>query len=247
MGTVMKLAKPTKQSINAFFQKPLVQIFTIAAMLNLLVDSFSRESFFRAFGSVFTSPLIFLYNTLIIAVTLAPALFFTRRIFFYVIVAILWIIIGVTDFILLQFRTTPFTFVDVTMIQSAIGIWDHYLSVWQLVLIALLLIAAIIGCVVLFRKVKKLPKLPALRVLKTMILMIACAIIATDAGVWTKLLSKNFGNLADAYHKYGLPYCFVNSLLNTGIDKPKKYSDEYVQELLRRLKTERSLLRRKTA
>lgn len=232
MGTVMNLARPARQSVKAFFQKPLIQVFAIAAALSLLVDSFSRESFFRAFAAIFTSPLVFLYNALIIAITLAPALFFARRIFFYVIVALLWIIIGITDFILLQFRTTPFTFVDITMIQSAIGIWDHYLSIWQLALIALLFISAIIGCVILFRKVKKLPKLPALRVLKTMVLMIACAIIATDAGIWLKLLSKNFGNLADAYHKYGLPYCFVNSLLNTGIEKPKKYSDEYVQQII---------------
>lgn len=228
----MKLVKLSKQSVKLFFQKPLIQVFAIAAVLNLLVDSFSRESLFRAFGAVFTSPLVFLYNTLIIAITLAPALFFTRRIFFYVIVALLWITVGITDFILLQFRTTPFTFVDITMIQSAIGIWDHYLSVWQLVLIALLILAAVIGCVILFRKVKKLPKLPALRVLKSIVLMLACAIIATDAGVWLNLLSKNFGNLADAYHKYGLPYCFANSLFNTGIDKPKKYSDEYVQQII---------------
>lgn len=232
MEITMKLVKPTKQSVKSFFQKPLVQIFVIAAALNLLVDSFSRESFFRAFGAVFTDPLIFLYNTLIIAITLMPALFFARRSFFYVVIALLWIIIGITDFILLQFRTTPFTFVDITMIKSAINIWDHYLAVWQLILIAVLLVAAIIGCVFLFRKVKKQAKLPALRTVKCIIIMIACSIIATDAGVYTRILSKNFGNLADAYHKYGLPYCFMSSVFNTGIAKPKKYSDEYVQQII---------------
>lgn len=228
----MKLVKPTRQSIGLFFQRPLAQVFAIAAVLNLLVDSFARESFFQAFAALFTSPLIFAYNTLIIAITLTPALFFTRRIFFYVVVALLWVIIAVTDFVLLQFRTTPFTFVDITMIQSAIGIWDHYLSLWQLILLGLLLLAAIFGCVVLFRKVKRLPKLPALHVTKNIILMLACAIIATNCGVSFGFLSKNFGNLADAYNQYGLPYCFTNSIFNTGIDKPKKYSDEYVQQII---------------
>ena len=144
----MKFIKLNRQSIQLFFQKPLVQIFTIAAILCVLVDSFSRESFPLAVGAVFFNPLIFLYNTLIIAITLTPALFFARRICFYVIVSLLWVIIGITDFILLQFRTTPFTFVDVTMIQSAIGIWDHYLTVWQLILIVLLFSAAVIGCVI---------------------------------------------------------------------------------------------------
>lgn len=228
----MKFIKLNRQSIQLFFQKPLAQIFAIAAILCLLVDSFSRESFFLAAGAVFSSPLIFLYNTLIIAITLTPALFFARRVCFYVIASLLWMIIGITDFILLQFRTTPFTFVDVTMIQSAIGIWDHYLTVWQLILIVLLFSAAVIGCVILFRRTKKLEKPPALRVVKSMILMTACAIVATDLGVSLKLLSRNFGNLADAYHSYGLPYCFVNSMFNTGIDKPKKYSEEYVQKII---------------
>lgn len=229
---MMKLVKPTVPSAKQFFSRPMIQIFTIAAALNLCVDSFSRESMFLAIGAIFSSPLVFLYNTLIIAITLAPALFFTRRIFFYAIAALLWIIIAVTDFVLLQFRTTPFTFVDMTMIQSAINIWDHYLSVWQLALIALLLIAAIAGCVILFRKVKKIQKLPALRVSKSIILMLACAIVATEAGTALGLLSKNFGNLADAYHEYGLPYCFTSSIFNTGINKPKKYSDEYVQQII---------------
>lgn len=228
----MKFIKFDRQSIQLFFQKPLAQIFAIAALLCLLVDSFSRESFFLAFGAIFSNPLIFLYNTLIIAITLTPALFFARRIFFYVIVSLLWIIIGITDFILLQFRTTPFTFVDVTMIQSAIGIWDHYLTVWQLILIVLLFFAAMAGCIILFRRAKKLEKPPALRVVKSIILMAACAIVTTDLGVAIKLLSRNFGNLADAYHSYGLPYCFVNSMFNTGIDKPKKYSEEYVQKII---------------
>lgn len=233
----MKFIKLNRQSIQLFFQKPLVQIFAIAAILCLLVDSFSRESFFLAVGAVFFSPLIFLYNTLIIAITLTPALFFARRICFYVIVSLIWMIIGITDFILLQFRTTPFTFVDVTMIQSAIGIWDHYLSVWQLILIVLLFFAAVIGCIILFRRTKKLEKPPALRVVKSMILMAACAIVATDLGVALKFLSRNFGNLADAYHSYGLPYCFVNSMFNTGIDKPKKYSEEYVQKIIAAIET----------
>ena len=229
----MKLTDFKSHFARPLFRRPFAQVFALAAALTLLVDSLSRESVLRALGTLFTNPLVFLYNMLIVAITLAPALFFTRRIFFYAIVSLLWIIIGVTDFVLLQFRTTPFTFVDITMIKSAIGIWDHYLTPWQLILIAALLAAAIFGCVILFQKVKKQEKLPALRVAKSLILMVACAIVATDLGIGLKLLSENFGNLADAYHKYGLPYCFVSGMFNTGIDKPKKYSDEYVQKIVK--------------
>lgn len=231
----MKLAKPSRESVKRFFHRPLVQVFLIAAVLNLVVDSFSRESLFKAGASLFQHPLIFLYNTLIIAITLLPALFFSRRIFVYVVISLLWIIIGITDFILLQFRTTPFTFVDITMIQSAITIWDHYLTIPQLIMIGVLLVLAIAGCAIFFRKCKRVTRLPFLRVLASGVIMIAVSIIATDAGVRFRILSENFGNLADAYHSYGLPYCFMSSILNTGISKPKKYSDEYVQQIIEAL------------
>ena len=151
----MKIVKLDKETFRQLLQKPFVQVFFIAAALNLFVDSFSRESFFKAVGSIFTQPLVFLYNMLIIAITLTPALFFARRYFAYLIISLLWVIVGITDFILLQFRTTPFTFVDITMIKSAINIWDHYLTAWQLAMIGVLLFLVAVLCIMLFRKMKK--------------------------------------------------------------------------------------------
>lgn len=229
---VMKIKKPNKKALLHFLQKPVAEIFLIAAVLNLIVDGFSRESVFRALGALFTHPVVFAYNVLIIAVTLAPALFFARRFFVLTIISLLWVIVGVTDFILLQFRTTPFTFVDITMIQSAINIWNHYLSAWQLAMIGILLLLAVIGCAVLFRKMKKQIKLPFMKAAAFFVIILASGIVATEGLVRFSVISENFGNLADAYHNYGLPYCFVSSVLNTGIPKPKKYSDEYVYHII---------------
>lgn len=228
----MKITKPTKDSIRRFFARPLVQTFLLAAVLNFVVDIFSRESLWQAIVSLFTQPFIFIYNTLIVALTLTPALFFRRRYFVYTVGALLWIIIGVTDFVLLQFRTTPFTFVDITMIKSAIGIWDHYLSIPQLILIAVVLVLALLGCILLFRKCRKVDRVPFFRVVAMIILMWATTNVSTSVGIHFRILAENFGNLADAYHSYGLPYCFVSSVINTGIPKPKHYSDEYVQQII---------------
>ncbi len=227
--------KITRESVRHFFMRPLVQIFLLAAVLNFIVDIFAKESLLQALIFSVTHPFIFLYNTLIITITLTPALYFRRRYFVYTLVSVLWLIIGIVDFILLQFRTTPFTFVDITMMSAAIGIWDHYLSVFHLVLIAIALVLVIIGCVILFRKCRKVEKLPFLRVTAALILMLATNIVSTSAGVRFQLLSENFGNLADAYHSYGLPYCFMSSVINTGIPKPKHYSDEYVEQLIEAL------------
>ena len=227
-----KLPHLTRISIQHLLHHPAAQIAFLSFTLLLFVESFSRESFFRAVAALCTQPYFTLYNMLLIAITLTPALFFTRRYFVYIVVSLLWVIAGITDFVLLQFRTTPFTFVDITMIRSAITIWDHYLTVWQLVLIAIALLAAIVGCTILFLKIRRAAKLPLLRVASVLLIMVAGAIVSTDLGVRMDVLSRNFGNLADAYHLYGLPYCFVSSVINTGISKPKKYSDEYVQQII---------------
>lgn len=78
----MKLTDFKSHFARPLFRRPFAQVFALAAALTLLVDSLSRESVLRALGTLFTNPLVFLYNMLIVAITLAPALFFTRRIFF---------------------------------------------------------------------------------------------------------------------------------------------------------------------
>src|SRR5699024_5865115 len=44
-----------------------------------------------------------------------------------------------------------------------------------------------------------------------------------------RVVSNYFGNIAFAYEDYGLPYCFMASLFNTGIDEPNGYSQETME------------------
>ena len=52
------------------------------------------------------------------------------------------------------------------------------------------------------------------------------------------LLDRNFGNLAQAFHDNGLPYCFMNSILNTGVERPEDYSAETMGDLLEEFEKE---------
>lgn len=45
-------------------------------------------------------------------------------------------------------------------------------------------------------------------------------------------MDRNFGNLAQAFHDNGLPYCFMNSILNTGVERPEDYSEERIGSFL---------------
>ncbi len=45
------------------------------------------------------------------------------------------------------------------------------------------------------------------------------------------MVSTYFGNIAFAYEDYGLPYCFMASLFNTGINEPNDYSEETIARI----------------
>ena len=43
-------------------------------------------------------------------------------------------------------------------------------------------------------------------------------------------LDDDYDNIASAYREYGMPYCFVVSLVDRDVDKPDEYNQEIVEE-----------------
>jgi hypothetical protein len=83
---------------------------------------------------MFTHPLVFLYNTLIIFSTMTIALLFKRRRFVWFIVSLFWIVIGTVNGFILLSRMTPFTLYDAKNITDGISIVNTYYTMWQIVL-----------------------------------------------------------------------------------------------------------------
>ncbi len=199
----------------------------------LFVEICSRASFLDTFLYILHNPIVFLFNVLIIATTATVCLLFRKRSFWLLLMLFLWAVVGVTDMILLVFRTTPFTAVDLLLIKSALTIMNRYMSPFMIVVTLAALLLAIAGLVYLFVKAKKSEdrinyyvRVPFAVGLVFLMLFLA------DIGMATKLLDRNFGNLAQAFHENGLPYCFMNSLINTGINEPDNYSREEVDKLV---------------
>jgi phosphoglycerol transferase MdoB-like AlkP superfamily enzyme len=226
---VLKRLQPLKPKIS----HPMLQCLWISLALNLFIEIMSRRSIFDAIGYLFTNPLVFLYNSIIILTTISFALFFKRRTFAFSMISVIWIAIGITDFVLLQFRTTPFTATDLKLIKSAIDIWDYYLKFYHIILIVIGIILLVFGGFVIFKKSKKYPRnLSIIKLILFPVVTIISAFALTYAGLGTGLLAKNFGNLANAFHSYGLPYCFVSSIINTGVDKPDIYTPVVVDTIV---------------
>ena len=228
------------QKLLAFFKKLGAQLalfakecLPVAVALNLCIEAFSRESVVKPFFYLFTSPLTFLYNTLLIGTTLSLAFLFKRRKFMLFFISALWLTVGVTDFVMLQFRTTPFTAVDLLLLDSAFAIMGHYLTPFQIALVIAAIVLAIGIAIFLFRHAKKATR-GASPIFAGAVfgLLLLTSLLSTKLFVGCGVLERNFGNIAQAFHTNGLPYCFFASVFGTGISKPASYSEEEIDRIM---------------
>ena len=212
-------------------------------VLELLIESFNRKSIISAFGYLAGSPLLFLFNTLIIMLTLSIAMFFKREIFALVTIALVWVLFGVVNFVILHFRVTPFSAVDFTLIASAIKVSGHYLNMFTIAMIILAIVVLLVGLVCLFIKAPVNAEYSHRQILFSLTfcatLGMAIVVIHRSSNS-VQALSTHYTNISEAYENYGFAYCFANSILDTGIDKPEDYSDESVKSIVENLKDEES-------
>lgn len=221
--------------MKSFYEKYLHNSFCFclawAFILNLIIETLARKGF-GGFLFFVESPLIFLYNTLIIFATLVIATLFRRQLFCVTIISLVWLAIGITNGVILIQRMTPFTVKDLSSITDGATIITNYFSNTEIILIGAALVAGIIGLVILFIKApRKQEKRNWKKNISATILIIALAFGTTFGLIKIGVLSTFFGNLAYAYEDYGVPYCFINTWLNTGIQKPKGYSEKAVKEI----------------
>lgn len=222
-----------ENNIKFTFTGTLSQCLILSFAICFFIECLSRQSISKTFYYFFTSPLVFIYNSLIILVTLSIAKLFKRRKFAIFIISMLWAVIGIANFVLLQFRTTPFTAVDLLLLKSVAPIIPHYLETIHYILLGIVFLLLIVASFIVFKKSQIINEtIHYVKTLALIVMMTLSIFGLTYIGVWAGLLSENFGNLAHAFHDYGLPYCFASSVINTGIDRPKQYSKEVVHHIV---------------
>ncbi|MDD6071543.1 MAG: hypothetical protein PUC12_12155, partial [Clostridiales bacterium] len=212
------------QQIIRLIKIPFIGYLLLALIMNLLLETLSRHSLIKALVFIGESPLVYLYNAFIIFVTLSLVLFAKRKVFATVFVCAVWIISAFANWIVLCFRTTPFSAVDIMMIRNVLTMLDKYMTKWQMVLSAIGIVLVIALLVYLYIR---LPKTKHKRnPFRASAYVCMCAVLIatlTKVAVETQTVSDNFGNLAYAYNDYGFAYCFSNSIIDVGISKPKNY------------------------
>lgn len=232
------LIKEKYKNINDFFKetynKHIIYTYIIIALLiNLIIEMMARGSVIKGIYYLISSPYIFICNAMIVLMTLSLTLLTQRRFFGLSLISIIWIVFGISNAVLLANRVTPFTAVDLMLIESAFNVMNKYFSTWQCVLVGIGIILAIAFLVFMFLKAPKVKhKIKYVRNLLAIALIWGIGFGALNLGVGSELIPRKFGNLRNSYYDYGFVYCFSNSLVNTGVSKPEDYSNEKINQIV---------------
>lgn len=218
-------------------QKPILHIAIIAMVLVLVIEIISRHSLVSALGFVFLSPHVFLYNAVIISLTFTPCFLFSKRYFFITFIGAVWFGLGVANGIVLSNRITPLGMVDILLLSSVSDIIEVYLKTWHLILIGLAFLAAIALLVYIWIKCMKY-KVNYLKTIVAVVLMALVTYGTTALCIATNAVATELPNLAQAYKDYGFTYCFSASVVDRGIAKPSKYSQESIDKIMAKLPEE---------
>lgn len=211
------------------------------ALMKLLPNfsnaSASGNDAFAGFMGIFTHPLkvlndpiIFLYNSCIVMVLLSFALLFKRRYFMMMVLSAVWIGFGIANFVILSYRVTPFSAVELKLIDAAMGVMKSYVTRTVFVIVAAVIILAAAALVFVWLKAPKLKKINRFSSLLLIAGTFVIVFLATFMGLKSGVVASKLPNLSVNYQEYGFVYCFISSF-KTGIGKPADYSEAKVKEI----------------
>lgn len=225
----------TKSATRFFFLHPTAEWLFFSALMYFVSDSLCRRSVFGALLFPLRSPIMFVFNFVIVAATMSVALLFYHRYFFYLLGAVFWLTVSITDFVLLGMRADPFSAVDLSVIVTALDVVPKYIGWSGIIAIIAAFVAATVLLVILWRhhpKPAKFNRSSAAMRSVTLALLICLFSIGTS---YTGYIPDDFENAVDAYDSYGFSYCFFRSFLRRGVSTPDEYSEEAIDALLDKL------------
>lgn len=216
------------------FRKNLLELLVAALILNAAIEILNRKSLVAGVVHLCTAPHIFIINTFIVFCVISLALIFKRRNFAKGFLALIWVVIGVLNFILRCFRKTPLMATDFRLLEDAFKIGPVYLGNIGFVMVILGVIVLIVSIPFIGYRAAKIDMQPKdyYRNGIAIIILWAVLFVVLAVGNATKLLPRHYSNIALTSEQYGYVYCFTNSFFNQGIDKPDSYAPEKVKELI---------------
>ena len=187
----------------------------------------------RVIGFIAGNPLVFLYNMLIVLTTLTFSEVFSRRKAVLVTTCVLWLVLGVVQYIVVKDRTQPFCSVDILMLKDAFSLITIYYTWPQIILMFASGFAVIALVVIVFTRMRRRKRYNLTASLLVFAGFVMLCVMFSALGVRAEVFPRRFENLVDAYNDYGFATCFTFTFGARGISKPEQYSTETVAEIMK--------------
>lgn len=232
------MKQKTKENLKSI-RSYMINNYLISVLLILVIEVLARHSLTDGIRFVWDHPFLTLLSAAILTAFYALALLVPKRNFVWLCITVVIVGLAVTNSILLCFRITPLAATDIALLTSVFEIMGIYLTVWQIVLLVLLVLVVIAGLIYLGIRMKKQVYHPLLAVCNVVISILAVVLMIHigDARGW---LQTEFANLPDAYADNGFVYCFARSLFDRGISKPDTYDEDTVDNILEDMKKQKT-------
>ena len=232
------MKQKTKENLKSI-RSYMINNYLISVLLILVIEVLARHSLTDGIRFVWDHPFLTLLSAAILTAFYALALLVPKRNFVWLCITVVIVGLAVTNSILLCFRITPLAATDIALLTSVFEIMGIYLTVWQIILLVLLVLVVIAGLIYLGVRMKKQVYHPLLAVCNAVISILAVVLMIHigDARGW---LQTEFANLPDAYADNGFVYCFTRSLFDRGISKPDTYDEDTVDNILEDMKKQKT-------
>ena len=233
MGKMEEKFGDKKEPVCNFLNRfSLIFHYLLACLINLLIEVLSRHSFTQAWKFMISSPKVFMFNAFLIFATFSIVYLVRRRVFARILISIFWLFLGGCNGYLLIKRVTPFNAQDLKVLRDALPLVRNYLNNFEIVLLAIGIVALIFWMLSMWRKVGIYKgKLNRVVAIAGVVLSFFVYSQLTKVAIEDRVISTYFGNIAFAYEDYGFPYCFTSSIFNTGIAEPEGYDKEAIDEI----------------
>ena len=210
------------------FWYSVVYTLVLALLLNFVLEALSRHSALRTFTYLYHRPLAYFYNTLILACFLSLALPFRRRRFVRVLITVIWLILGIINCVMRFMRITPLGCYDFVIFVRNFSIASIYISLWEMVLIALGAVAVVAGLMLVFRHAPRSVPQRKWAFLFMLLLWGATALCTLPYAA----ANRDYADPSKAYKRFGFPYSLLRSAVDRGVSRPEVYTKDSIADIL---------------
>ena len=131
----------------------------LAFIINYFIESMARQWGGGGLMFLVGSPLVYIYNAIIIFATLSVGILFRRKILYYFFVSTTWMVLGIINGAILANRMTPFTTKDIANVKDGLTIATNYFSKEALIAGAIIIGLLLLGVLIFWLRGPKSQKI----------------------------------------------------------------------------------------